>query len=236
VAALTERPGWREDPLASLRRWKARSKRTIWQHAVKGRMGANHVRNFLTDRRYGGFAGGTQGTDYLDEGMLGFSSVDYVQLVRIFDAENDLAIGPDDVLVDIGCGKGRVLNWWLGRGQGNRIYGLEIDEGLAAQARDRLAGFPNVTILTGDALSQLPPDATILFMFNPFWDEVVERFKDRVVEVYGERSTLRIAYFMPMFESQFTSDPRFVVKRGQTKTIYSLSVITLADAQERARR
>lgn len=230
LEALKGGPSWRKAPRAKLRRLYRLARIRVWQHAVKGRMGVNHVRNYLTDRRYGGFAGGTQGNDYLDEGMLGFSSVDYVQLEKIFSRANGLEIRPDDVLVDIGCGKGRVINWWLGLGLGNRIYGLELDERLASQARTRLAPWPNVSILTGDALANLPEDATILFMFNPFWDNVVARFKDRLIEVYGEGSPVRIAYFMPMFKEQFSADPRFVVEPGRTKTIYKLVVITLAAA------
>lgn len=197
-------------------------------------MGVNHVRNYVVDRRYGKYAGGMKGNPYLSDGMLGFSSVDYEQLGKIFTAENGLAIGPDDVLVDIGCGKGRVINWWLGLGFANRIYGLEINEELAEHARQRLAPWPNVSIMSGDALENLPADATILFMFNPFWENVMERFKERVIEVYGESSPIRIAYFMPMFASQFSDDPRFVVEFGHTKTIYSLALISLTAARSAA--
>lgn len=229
ATALKGEPSWKA-PKAKLRRIYHWVRRKIWQHAVKGRMGVNHVRNYLTDRRYGGFAGGTSGNRYLGEGMLGFSPVDYAQLEKIFDAANGLEVGPHDVLVDVGCGKGRVINWWLGLGLGNRIYGLKLDEKLAEEVRTWLAAWPNVTILTGDALENLPGDATMLFMFNPFWDNVVERFKERLVEVYGERSPVRVAYFMPMFVEQFSADPRFVVEPGRTKTIYSLAVIRLAAA------
>jgi hypothetical protein len=227
---MPEAPTWRSAPRAKLRRTAGKLRRRVWQHAVKGRMGVNHVRNYLTDRRYGGFAGGTQDTGGIEEGMHPFSPVDYYQLDRIFTAANGLEVGPDDVLVDIGSGKGRVINFWLGLGHGNRVYGLELDEQLAEKTRRRLAPWPNVTILGGDALANLPADATILFMFNPFWDHVVERFKERVVEVYGENSPVRIAYFMPMFAERFSSDPRFVVEPGRTKTCYSLAVIRFAGA------
>lgn len=232
---LADGPSWRTDPIDKLRVSTGSHlrlvRRRVWQHAVKGRMGVNHVRNYVTDLRYGGFAGGAVASRYWPEGMLGFSSVDYVQLPKIFNAANGLQIRPDDVLVDVGCGKGRVINWWLSLGLGNRIYGLELDEQLAERASRRLASWPNVSILTGDALDHLPADATILFMFNPFWGNVVERFKDRVIEVYGERSPIRIVYFMPMFEAHFSADPRFVVEPARTKTIYRTVVIGLAAAR-----
>jgi hypothetical protein len=232
------KPQLRQQPYRWLR-WTARMrrdklKRRWFQHVVKGRLGVNHVRNYVTDMRYGGFAGGGAGSTHEDAGMLGFTAVDYEQLARVFCARNGLAIRPEDVLVDIGTGKGRVINWWLAQDLGNTIYGLELEEDLAEIARRRLARWPNVTIITGDALANLPPDATLMWMFNPFWAEIVERFKERLVEVYGERSQLRLVYFMPLFEPLFAGDPRFVVEPIRTKTIYRCVVISFAGAREPA--
>ncbi|HET8672000.1 MAG TPA: methyltransferase domain-containing protein [Thermoleophilaceae bacterium] len=206
------------------------ARRRAWQHAVKGRLGYTHLHNWLHDRRYGGFAGGYKGNAQWRDGMLGFSSVDYLQLPKIFNAANGLEIRPDDVLVDVGCGKGRVINWWLGLGLGNRIYGLELDTEIAEIARRRLAPWPSVSIVTGDAAEHLPADATVLFMFNPFWGHVMERFKERIIELYGEAAPLRIVYFMPMFEHVFSEDPRFVVEPARKRTVYRTVVIRLAGA------
>lgn len=229
------RPSPRQNPYGWLR-WAARTGRAkarlLWfQHAVKGRLGVNHVRNWVTDLRYGGFAGGVSASSHVNEGMLGYSAVDYEQLERIFDPRNGLDIRSDDVLVDIGCGKGRVINWWLGRGLGNRIYGIELEEGLAARARRRLASWPNVTIITGDSLENLPPDATLIWMFNPFWGNVVERFKERLVDVYGVGSSVRIVYFMPLFERIFADDPRFVVEEAAVETIYRCVIVAFAGSR-----
>ncbi len=84
--------------------------------------------------RYGAFLGGTVKTPYADLGIHDSASTDYGALPQIF--EN--AISPSDVLVDIGCGKGRVINWWLSRGYTNRMVGLEIDSEVARQTADRL--------------------------------------------------------------------------------------------------
>lgn len=72
--------------------------------------------NVLLDRRYGGWSGGSRPSSHADIGANLFGSVHYYELPRIFNARNGLQITPADVLVDIGCGKGRVINWWLGRG------------------------------------------------------------------------------------------------------------------------
>ena len=75
------------------------------------------------------------------------SNVTYYALSLIFKGET---IAPDDVLVDVGCGKGRVLNWWLSKRLPNRIVGLELDPEVAAHTRHRLRKYRNVTIITGD--------------------------------------------------------------------------------------
>lgn len=231
-------PRLRDDPYRWLRsvvrRGRQKARRRWFQHVVKGRLGINHVRNWVTDRRYGGFSGGASGSNHIEEGALGYSAVDYEQLDKIFTSSNGLEIAPDDVLVDIGCGKGRVINWWLGRRLGNRIYGLELEEELADHARRRLARWPNVSIITGDALANLPADATLMWMFNPFWVDVVARFKERLVEVYGLESAVRIVYFMPLFERIFADDPRFVVDEVLPKPIYRCVIIRFAGAPEHA--
>jgi hypothetical protein len=62
-------------------------------------------------------------------------------------------------------------------------------------------------------------------MFNPFWAPVVERFKERLVDVYGLDSRVRIVYFMPMFERIFADDPRFVIREVSPKPIYRCVII-----------
>ncbi|MEJ7639236.1 MAG: class I SAM-dependent methyltransferase, partial [Singulisphaera sp.] len=70
--------------------------------------------------------------------------------------------------MDIGCGKGRVLNFWLERFPNNRIIGVELDDRVADRTRRRLERWRNVKIITGDAVAALPAEGTIFWMFNPF--------------------------------------------------------------------
>ena len=42
-------------------------------------------------------------------------------LPKLFNERNGTAIKSSDVLVDVGCGRGRVINWWLSLGLGNKI-------------------------------------------------------------------------------------------------------------------
>jgi len=117
----------------------------VW--VFRHKLGIAPLRNVLTDRKYGGWSGGSRTSTHADLGANLFGSVHYYELPRIFSARNGLEITPSDVLVDIGCGKGRVINWWLGLGLGNRIIGLEIEELLAIEARKRLQRYRMSTSL-----------------------------------------------------------------------------------------
>ena len=58
-------------------------------------------------------------------------------------------------------------------------------------ARNRLARYPNVEIITGDATQVLPEDGTLFFLFNPFGPEVMKRFMEHL----KQRPGIRIIYY-----------------------------------------
>jgi SAM-dependent methyltransferase len=213
VAKRTTAAHWRKQ-------WRLR--------VVKTRFGIETVRNLAIDLRYGGPCGGTIRSAYGYLGAYGTSSADYDKLRRLFTAENGLAIGPNDVLVDVGSGKGRVLNFWLDLGLGNRIVGIELDPRFAESARRRLARYPNVEVICGDAIEHLPADATVLYLFNPFGPEVLARFRDRVAATFPPGHPLRIVYYFTLHLSVFQEDPRFVVEPLRTDVFHPAAVIRLA--------
>jgi Methyltransferase domain len=166
------------------------------------------IRNLALDLRYGSFLGGTVKTPYADLGIHDSASTDYGALPHIF--EN--AISPSDVLVDIGCGKGRVINWWLSRGYINRMVGLEIDPEVARQTSERLSKWHNVQIISGDALVNLPQDGTIFYLFNPFNEQWVQRFKANVDDFKSKRA-IRIFYYNCLHCHLFEADRSWAVER-----------------------
>jgi SAM-dependent methyltransferase len=141
------------------------------------------ARTLATDLRYGAILSGNVGTRYRQAGAYNVVNTPYAVLPQIFAGR----IGRDDVLVDVGCGKGRVINWWLSRGLRNRMYGIEIDPEVAAATRRRLRRFGNVTIITGDATSSVPDEATLLYMYNPFDEAAVVRLKENLAERFFAR-------------------------------------------------
>jgi len=157
---------------------------------------ARIARNAVIDLRYGGL-------------LASVINSDYRGLDLIFDGR----LQPDDVLVDVGCGGGRVINWWLHNGFGdNVIYGLEIEPEVAAKTARRLGGYPNVTIRAGDAGENLPEDATLLYLFNPFKEDDVRRFAERVSRRYSQNG-VRLLYYNPKHVRCFEEGLGFTVER-----------------------
>ena len=119
---------------------------------------------------------------------------DHLALARIFEGR----VRPDDVLVDIGCGRGRVLNHWLTHHPGHRIVGLELDDEVARSTAHRLRKYPNCQVLAGDAVANLPADGTLFYLYNPFGPDDVARLSHRLLEIaQNAPSPLVVLYHNP---------------------------------------
>jgi ubiquinone/menaquinone biosynthesis C-methylase UbiE len=128
--------------------------------------------------------------------MLGANDVyhtKYTVLPKIFRL---VKISKADVLVDVGCGKGRVISYWLSRHYRNKMIGLELDEQVAAKTRKQLSRWKNVTIISGNAIQNLPNDGTIFYFYNPFSKEIVEQFENKIAEM-NKNKPITIIYYNP---------------------------------------
>lgn len=135
----------------------------------------NAARGAFVDLRYGRRLSTSR--LHINNGRPGFNPLmhtAYPVLDAIFRLE---PVGPDDILVDVGCGDGRVINFWLSRWLRNRMIGIEIDEATATDTKRRLARYPNVTIIHGDASRSVPPDATVFYVYNSFVGEPLAAFE-----------------------------------------------------------
>ena len=130
----------------------------------------------LLDLRFGRLLRGAQETRFAQMGAYAISNSSYAAVRHLFRGR----VKPCDVLVDVGCGKGRVINSWLADGYSNRMIGVELDAEIAASTRARLRHFQNVSIVCGDIVANFPDDGTLFYLFNPFDAPVMMRFKDRL--------------------------------------------------------
>lgn len=158
------------------------------------------------------------------------SNSDYGALEEIFRDR----IRHDDVLVDVGCGAGRVINHWLRVAPNHRIYGLELHGPLATLTTWRLKRRRNVEIRTGDAVDEMPIDATLLFLFNPFGEETLLRLANRLEAMRRDCDRpLTLLYLNSKHVKVFENHPAFAVemfRRGDRgfSIDQDLAIVTLS--------
>lgn len=178
------------------------------------------ARTILFDLRYGQILSGSVGSRFADTGANFTANTRYDELSEIFKGR----VMADDVLVDIGCGKGRVLNYWLANFSKQKLYGLELDPDIAETARVRLKAYPNITVLAGDAILNTPADGTLFYLFNPFTELPMQKFRKRIKDLFYSPETqswiraIRIFYLNPTQEHIFRQDPDFVVNEIEIKS------------------
>jgi hypothetical protein len=160
------------------------------------------ARNMALDLRYGASLAGTIPSRTRDAAPV--TNSQYSVLPHIFAGR----IAHDDVLVDVGCGKGRVINWWLSQGLRNRMVGIELETEVASSTAKRLRRFPNVSIINEDATTWMPGDATLAYMYSPFGAETMARFKEHIADQFV-RNGITLLYWNPQFVDVFFDDPRF---------------------------
>ncbi len=179
------------------------------------------VRACVLDVRYGGKPCLTDlKTNANDDHRHTMVHSDYHILRKIFAT---VPIAPQDVLVDVGCGEGRVINFWLSLGLTNAMIGLEGNEAVADRARRRYRKYPNVTIIQGDAVDNLPSSGTLFYLYNPFSPQTMERF----VAALGERDAT-IVYYIDNYLNPFRTGSWTICDIGYDDGIleYRASLIT----------
>lgn len=104
-------------------------------------------------------------------------------------------VSKSDIIVDVGCGKGRVFNYLLYKGLRNKMIGYEINEEVAVTTKKNLSRFKNVTILSEDIFNNFPSDTTLFYLFNPFNSTVMQQFVDNMLKMKDKKPV--ILYYNP---------------------------------------
>jgi SAM-dependent methyltransferase len=164
--------------------------------------GPTMVRSALRDLRHGRPLGGTVRSRFEHLGAYHATNSPYEDLDRVF---ADVEVEPADTLVDVGCGKGRSLNWLVDRFPENPIVGIELDPELCAATARRLRRRSNVTVVCGDATELIPPEGRVFYLFNPFDETVMARFAAALL-ARGKPATVVYynARFLEPFRAGFT--------------------------------
>jgi SAM-dependent methyltransferase len=187
-----------------------------WRKAKSTTLGWEIARDYRLDKKFGGWCGGIVSTPYPELNAFRTQSVHYWQLIQLF---REVKIQESDFLVDVGCGKGRVINYWLHMGCKNRIVGVELNERVADRTRERLKGYPNVTIITGNILERIPPGASFFFLYNPFGESVMKQFNAVLSQDVCPAPDLRIVYYNCIHRDVFDNDPDWDVTDLTTRVV-----------------
>ena len=101
----------------------------------------------------------------------------------------------EDVFVDIGCAWGRLLGYLEKKTAIRKLVGIELNEEAAETAKKIFKKSARVQIIAGDAVSEMPSDGTILYMFNPFGERTLCSVLDKIEEIYDH--PVRVFYLYP---------------------------------------
>lgn len=162
------------------------------------------LKTMALDLRYSGrLLGGNQPSSFKHLGSNDVYHTDYAAFPLIF---RNLDVQPEDVLVDVGCGKGRVINYWLSQKYSNKLVGLELDPAIAKRTASNYRTRPNVTILAGDAAANLPPEGTIFYFYNPFSPEKFAELEQQLSGLAQDKP-VTILYYNPKSVDIFNNEP-----------------------------
>jgi SAM-dependent methyltransferase len=104
------------------------------------------------------------------------------------------ALGEDEVFLDAGCGKGRVVIQAARMHPFKRVIGFDLSPELIDIARRNIdtcrhrLRCSDAEVLVADASRwPVPDEVTLVFLYNAFFGDVLERFVDSVVASYDRR-------------------------------------------------
>ncbi len=92
-------------------------------------------------------------------------STPYAVLRRMFD---EVAFTCEDVFIDVGCGKGRVLAYLVKEKVPCELYGVEFNPAPGEIAQAWSGRYDNVHVIVGDAFDLDYDRFTIMYMSRPF--------------------------------------------------------------------
>ena len=169
----------------------------------------------LLERRFGLETSALVGRDEL--GLVGeqrhYEPAGWLTLRRVLRSGE---VSADDVFIDLGSGKGRVL-LQAARYPFKRVIGVEISESLNEIARKNLSrsmprlACKNIELVTADlAEYEIPDDVTVAFIYNPVRGELFSTVVDKLLASLDRRPRdLRLIYRIPLEEPRLTRTGRF---------------------------
>ena len=150
----------------------------------------------------------TEDVDYIEENKqnYGYDPTPYAVLEELVNLD---ILRPEDILVDYGCGKGRV-GFFINSQVGCTVIGVDHSERLLEEANENLENYgngENITFIHAKAEEYIPSDANRFYFFNPFstgiFREVLKRIDEscksnpREIIIFFYYSTIEYKLYLP---------------------------------------
>ena len=163
--------------------------------------------------------------------IRGYVPTDYRVLRTLFPAGS---LREDDVLLEYGSGKGRVVMWIASRFPLRRVIGVELDRDLSIAAEESLRRWTepmrcaDVEFECTDARSfEVPDDVSVVYLFNPFMGRTFDATLAKLHESLARRPRpLRVIYFFPIMHSALI-DSGFTVERNKKHELYAWATYSI---------
>lgn len=154
--------------------------------------------DMLTQGRF--LAGGVHSID--DSNLIKTVSTNYEELEIIFFEHYN--IKPDDVIIDVGCGKGRVFNYLLYKGVKNKLIGYEINPAVGNVTAKYLARYKNVEIRCENIFDDFPAEGNVFYLYHPFKEAMMTDFRQRLLSIADRKPVM--LYNNPVHLDLFDSE------------------------------
>jgi SAM-dependent methyltransferase len=126
------------------------------------------------------------------------------ETLAAFSERLGVAVGSDDVVLDIGCGIGRLTRALAGRGR--EVLALDVSADMLAQAKELNSQLCNVTWLQGDGMSLAPVDTASVDAIVSF--VVFQHIPDPAITLGYVREMGRVLRPGGWSAFQVSNDPR----------------------------
>lgn len=141
--------------------WEKINENMIFKRTISQQIQSNYF-----DLRFGGrLLDDEKYSPYFNEGCYHTQSIEYEELELIF---SHVILSASDVIMDVGCGRGRLFNYLLSIRFAGKMYGVEIDPEIGEVTKHRLKKYNNISIYIGNALEFVRSDVNLYFLFCPF--------------------------------------------------------------------
>lgn len=138
----------------------------------------------------------TESVDYSEEDNqnYGYDPTPYIVLERLVQLD---ILKKEDVIVDYGCGKGRIA-FFVNSQVGCRVIGIDHSETLVKKANKNLKSYgdgENITFISSKAEDYVPDEANCFYFFNPFSTRIFSQVLKRIQQSYEKNPREILIFF-----------------------------------------